>query len=295
MNLPCKPQIIFFSIITLNVLVILKTTYVSAHIESGETACLSALLADSIVELSRFITAARSLDGIEHRNALMELFLELRENEIKDLITTRDINIIPLNHNNQKIKAIIANYYVQKNNDVLNMDDESINRIYESLYDEITREEVEEVFRALNIMPSDSNADETYHKHHLNRILEEIRTAKKRRRNIFNQPMQPRIIGRIHISKPVIKKINALKKERIKSNLQNFIEDMNNNSLSFDYLHRKWKHSKLKDTNIYHAHIAEGYPTYVVCYTVENNIINLFFFGTHEKTDRKFKICKRKA
>ena len=305
MNSPNKSSIKLLSTIVLNSLIMLKITYLSAQVESRQASCLSALLGGPPVsghrKLSRFIKVAQPFvteNSFTHRGALMELFLKLTEKEVITLITTRDLNAMAFNHNNQQIREIIIDFYVQKNNDVLNMDDESIDRIYELLYNEVTKEEVEDVFRALNLMPNDSNADESSYEDHLNKILEEIRTIKKQRqkRSIFIQQLQNGTVERVHVSKSVIRKFNDLDRERIRNDFIEFIKDMNDKSLNYNYLHRKWKHSNLNPkTYLYHAHIGKGHPTYVICYTMENNIINLFFFGTHEQTGKKFKICKRRA
>ena len=249
--------------------------------------------------LSHFIIEARAFvtkDGVRHRDALMELFFKLREEEVEALITKRDLNIMDFNHDNQQIREIIIDFYVQKNNNILNMSDKNINRIYELLYNEVTKEEVEEVFRALSILPSDSNASKADHNLHLERILEEIRTIKSQRKENFNQQVKTGIIGRVRLSEDVQKAFEALDVETVKEKFQDFIEVLNIQDRSKrterlkPYMPREG--FSLANTNAQHAHIGGGQPTYIACYIVENDMVNVFFFGTHEQAGKSYKICK---
>lgn len=47
---------------------------------------------------------------------------------------------------------------------------------------------------------------------------------------------------------------------------------------------KAWPHfSKLKGTkNSYHCHLNKGRPTFVVCWRVEGNLIEVYYVGTHE-------------
>ena len=299
MGLSCKSSVTLFSTIALNFLVILKTTYVFAQ-ESQQTLCQSALVGGPIDEgkrkLSHLIKAAKDFvtkEGIRHRNALMEMFLELREDEVRFLITTRDFNFIAFNHNHQQIREIIVDYYIQKSNHILSMSDEEIDRIYKDLYNEITKEEVEEVFRALSILPSDSRSSKTHDDYHLERILEEIRTIKSQRKKNDQKVKTGR---RVRVSEDVQKAFEALDVETVKERFQDFIEVLNIQDRSKrterlkPYMPREG--FSLANTNTQHAHIGGGQPTYIACYIVENDMVNVFFFGTHEQAGKSYKICK---
>ena len=302
MGLSYKSSIMLLSTIALNFLVMLKTTRVFSQIGSEPTSCQSALLGGPIVDgkrkLSPYISTARDLEGIRHRDALMEIFLELTESEIRALIEIKDINVIVKNNSQAQIKEIITDFHIQKNNDVLNMDDESIDRLYLS-YNEVTEKEVEEVFRVLNIISSDSNASKGHRNYHLKKILEEIEEIRKanERKDIFYRQLQVGIIEKVRVSKDVQKTFNVLNDEVVKEKFQDFIEVLNiqDRLIRIDRL-RSYMPKEgfaLADTNVQHAHINGGNPTYLVCYTIENNIIDLFFFGTHEQMGKKFKICKK--
>jgi mRNA-degrading endonuclease RelE of RelBE toxin-antitoxin system len=56
----------------------------------------------------------------------------------------------------------------------------------------------------------------------------------------------------------------------------------------FGPLRNNWKNfSKLRGAeNLYHCHIKQGRPTYVVCWKVEDKkikIVEVYYVGTHEK------------
>ena len=96
------------------------------------------------------------------------------------------------------------------------------------------------------------------------------------------------VIGRVHTARSVQETFNALHIETVRQRLQDFIAVLNiqDRLIRRDRL-RPYIPSKhgfnLADTDAQHAHINRGHPTYVVCYRLENDIINLFFLALMSK------------
>ena len=270
-----------------------RASLVTQLTTNGVIEAVSFLIGGPLVNGTRktahFLGAARKFIGKTHKEAFMEIFenSKLTSTEIQTLVTGGRFDLIQDEEVRDQIKDIITDYLAQRYPDITRP--EVIQLVNEN---DITND-ILDVFQEIEILDNDGNPV-----HYIKELIDGRRTIENgqqvTRPSFFQQAQTRGVIGRVTFSRDARSKLSALNgdADRIKENFEEFITDMNNDNLGFDYLFRRWNHSRLQSTDIYHARIGGGHPTYVICYRRENDIINLFFFGTHEEAGLSYNACR---
>ena len=246
-------------------------------------------MANGTRRTAHLLDKARKFVGRTHKDALIEIFekSDLTSIDIRNLVKGGDIdsNSIQDEEARQQLRELITEYLVQKHPDI----PES------HIVGSITPNDTLDVLQEIEVLDRDGNPVD-----YINEVIDKKRQAQQTRQEggvNFGEQVRNRVIGRVHITRGVQETFDALHIETVKEKLQDFIAALNiqDRLIRTDRL-RPYMPPRsgfnLVDTDAQHAHINRGHPTYVVCYRLEDDIINLFFFGTHEEAGLSYDACK---
>ena len=239
---------------------------------------------------ARFINVAEEFIGRSHKEALISILdKQLSSAEITDLIRGGRFERIGNEETREQVKEIVAEYLMQKNPDIPGS--EVVALMNEGAFGP---DDIKDVFKEIELLNADGSPIK-----YVDEIINRKRNAKNGQnttRLSFAEQIQTGVIGKVRVSEDVQKIFDTLNIEPVKERFQDLIEALNiqDRSIRADRLrpYMPRKGFSLVDTDAKHARISRGHPSYVACYKMKNDIIELFFFGTHEEAGLSYDVCK---